>query len=77
MSSASATRYNFTISGISFPGSQEAFQVKLALNIGPSQKDINSSNFKSDAGLAGAGIVLAAQMGSFTANRNNNNVTIS
>src|SRR5438045_715795 len=44
VTSASATRHNFTISGISLPGSQTPFQVKLLLNIANGEKDVNSSN---------------------------------
>lgn len=77
VASTSATRYNFTISGINLPGNHEAFQVKLAFTIAASEKAINSANFKSDAALAGSGTVLAVQMSSFNANRSNNNVTLS
>jgi len=75
-SGSTPTRHNFTISGISLPGNGTPFQVKLALTIASGERDVNSSNFKSDAGLAGSGTVLAVQMNSFNANRGNNNVTI-
>ena len=75
VSSASATRHNFTINGIYLPNLC-AFQVRLAFALANGEKDINTSNFKSDASIAGAGTVLAVQMNSFNASRSNNNVNI-
>jgi hypothetical protein len=76
ITSGSPTRHNFTISGISLPGNQTPFEVKLVFTIPNSEKVIFSSNFKSDAGLASSGTVLAVQMSSFSANRSNNSVSI-
>lgn len=74
--SSTSTRYNFKIAGVNLPGNQTSFQVKLTLTIPSSEKDITTSNFRSDAGIAGSGIVLAVQMNSFSATRSNSNVTI-
>jgi hypothetical protein len=76
VTSASATRHNFTISGVNLPGNQTPFEVKLMFTIDNTEKVIASSNFKSDAALANSGTVLAVQLSSFSANRSNNNVTI-
>jgi hypothetical protein len=75
VASSSPSRHNFTINGIYLPN-LTAFQVRVALVIPISEKDVNSSNFKSDATLAASGTVLAVQMNSFSANRSSNNVTI-
>jgi len=75
-SGSSTTRHDFAISGINLPGNSTPFQLKLSLTIAAGERDVNSSSFRSDAGLAGSGVVLAVQMSSFSADRSNNNVSI-
>jgi len=69
-----STRYNFRISGINLPGNHAPFRVKLTF-IGNS-KNVNASNFKTDAALANSGMALYVQISSFTALRSNSNVNI-
>jgi len=71
----SVTRYNFQISGINLPGNHTPFQVKLTFFIWNS-RNVNASNFKTNAALANAGIALYVQISSFTALRSNSNVNI-
>src|SRR5258705_6008577 len=70
-----SARYNFQISGINLPGNHTPFRVKLTFFIGNS-KNVNASNFKTDAALANSGIALYVQVSSFTALRSNSNVNI-
>jgi hypothetical protein len=73
--SNSPTQYNFHISGLNLPGHHTPFQVRLKFSIGNS-KNVNASNFKTDAALANSGIALYVQISSFNASRNNYHVNL-
>jgi hypothetical protein len=75
VSNGAATTYYFTISGVTLAASTN-FQIAITFNLSNGTKDITTSNFKSNAFLAGAGAVLPVKFQSLDARTVNSSVSL-
>jgi len=75
ISNTTATTYYFTISGVSLPASNN-FQVAVTFNLSNGQKDVATSNFRSNAALAAAGATLPVKFSGLDARMANNTVSL-
>lgn len=69
-----ATTYYFTISGITLPIAN--FKVSVTYNLSNGSKDINTSNFQSNANLGTAGAALPVKFQTFDATPSSNSVSL-
>ncbi len=69
-----ATTHYFTISGITLPVAN--FKVSVTYNLSNGAKDINTSNFQSNANLGTAGAALPVKFQTFEATPSSNSVSL-
>jgi hypothetical protein len=74
VANTTATTYYFTISGITLPTAN--FRVSITFNLSNGAKDINTSNFQSNATLAPAGAALPVKFQTFEATPSSNSISL-